>query len=205
MSEIYENLDLKDFEGEIWKDIEDYNGDYQVSNLGRVKSLKFGKERILKYCKHVGDYFCTYLYKNGNSECKRINILVYETFNDYNLKNNEVVHHIDENIKNNYINNLKKLSLSNHIKIHMVGKTKSIEHRNKISNTKKEKIKIGEIKILKGENIKNNILISQDVIQIKLLLKEGKLTQQEIDDIFKIKQARVSEIKLEKSWSNIKI
>lgn len=33
---------------EIWKDIEDYEGLYQVSNLGRVKSLHYGKEKILQ-------------------------------------------------------------------------------------------------------------------------------------------------------------
>ena len=32
---------------EIWKDIEGYEGLYQVSNLGRVKSLKFNKIKIL--------------------------------------------------------------------------------------------------------------------------------------------------------------
>lgn len=32
---------------EIWKDIEGHEGSYQVSNLGQVKSLKYGKERIL--------------------------------------------------------------------------------------------------------------------------------------------------------------
>lgn len=33
---------------EIWHDIEGYEELYQVSNKGRVKSLKYGKERILK-------------------------------------------------------------------------------------------------------------------------------------------------------------
>ena len=33
---------------EIWKGIENYEGLYQVSNLGRIKSLKFGREKILK-------------------------------------------------------------------------------------------------------------------------------------------------------------
>ena len=33
---------------EIWRDIEGYDGMYQVSNQGRVKSIKFGKERILR-------------------------------------------------------------------------------------------------------------------------------------------------------------
>lgn len=35
-------------EKEIWKNIEGYEGLYQVSDQGRVKSLKYGKERILK-------------------------------------------------------------------------------------------------------------------------------------------------------------
>jgi len=43
--EIHENLDLEDLDGEIWKEIEGYSGDYFVSNLGRVKSLKYGKEK----------------------------------------------------------------------------------------------------------------------------------------------------------------
>ena len=35
----YENLSLEDMEGEVWKDVVGYEGLYQVSNLGRVKSL----------------------------------------------------------------------------------------------------------------------------------------------------------------------
>ena len=37
--EIYKNLSLEDMEGEVWKDIEGYEGLYQISNLGRVKRM----------------------------------------------------------------------------------------------------------------------------------------------------------------------
>jgi len=33
---------------EVWKDVIGYEGDYKVSNFGVVKSLKYGKERILQ-------------------------------------------------------------------------------------------------------------------------------------------------------------
>jgi len=98
---------------------------------------------------------------------------------------------ISEIKKEKYKNNeIKKL---NGINNPMFGKKKSEETKNKISDK------------LKGEKHPRHKLTNDKVIQIKLLLKEGKLTQQEIADIFKIKQARVSEIKLEKSWSHIKI
>ena len=37
--EIYKNLSLENLEGEVWKDIPNYEGLYQVSNLGRVKMM----------------------------------------------------------------------------------------------------------------------------------------------------------------------
>ena len=49
---------------EIWKDKKDYEGHYQVSNLGRVKSIKFGKEIILKQ-KIKDGYYYVGLSKNG--------------------------------------------------------------------------------------------------------------------------------------------
>ena len=38
----------KEYLNEIWKPIKGYEGLYEVSNFGRIKSLKFGKERIIK-------------------------------------------------------------------------------------------------------------------------------------------------------------
>lgn len=44
---------------EEWKDIEGYEGLYQVSNQGRVKSLKFGKEKIRKGGKVIRQWAST--------------------------------------------------------------------------------------------------------------------------------------------------
>ena len=47
---------------EIWKDIAGWEGLYQVSTCGRVKSLKYGKERILKHSKNSSGYLTVSLY-----------------------------------------------------------------------------------------------------------------------------------------------
>jgi len=48
-------------------------------------------------------------------------------------------------------------------------------------------------------------LTERDVIQIKLLLKEGKLTQKEIADMFGVSVYTISDIKREITWYHIKI
>lgn len=53
---------------EIWKDIDGYEGLYQVSNLGRVKSFPkktYSKERILTNITNVDGYNVVDLCKNG--------------------------------------------------------------------------------------------------------------------------------------------
>ena len=93
---------------EIWKDIKGYEGLYQVSNMGRVKSLKrisFDgrriEEKILKYKRAGrGQYQCVGLYKNNTSKYKTIHRLVAEAFVP-NPNNLPQVNHKDENPKNN--------------------------------------------------------------------------------------------------------
>ena len=69
---------------EIWKDIKGYEGLYQVSSLGRVKSLNYrgvGKERILKGCRKTTDGYIQYsLIKEGKSFNKYGHRLVAEAF-----------------------------------------------------------------------------------------------------------------------------
>ena len=91
---------------EIWKDIKDYEGHYQVSNLSRVKSIKFGKERILKPVTDRHGYLIVGLWKNNKQKIYKVHRLVAEAFlpNPYNLPQ---VNHKDENPLNNNVNNLE--------------------------------------------------------------------------------------------------
>ena len=44
-----DSLDIHDLDGEIWEDIEGYDGAYQVSNFGRIKSWKCDNGMILNF------------------------------------------------------------------------------------------------------------------------------------------------------------
>jgi len=68
---------------EIWKDIKDYEGLYQVSNLGRIKSLNYnhtGKEKVMKPYKTKKGYFYIHLCKNGEKKLFLVHRLIAETF-----------------------------------------------------------------------------------------------------------------------------
>jgi DNA-binding transcriptional regulator YiaG len=173
---------------EIWKDILDYN-DYQVSNFGRVKSLKFRKEKILKQIKGNRDYFEVGLSKNGISKPKQVHRLVYETFKE-KLEEGYDVHHINEDRENNFVENLESKPHGKHMSDHKTGKHHS------------EKTRIKTSEKMKGKNSK---LTEYQVIKIKILLKEEKLSQQEIADMFGVSRLTISAIKTGRTWSHIKI
>ena len=91
---------------EQWKDIKGYEGLYQVSNEGRVKSLKWNKEKILKGGHHTKGYLQLCLYKDGQVIMKKIHRLVAEAFIP-NPNNYKEVNHKDENKENNSVENLE--------------------------------------------------------------------------------------------------
>lgn len=95
---------------ENWKDINGYEGLYQVSNFGRVKSLVRKKERILKSRYVKGDrnsmYDITALYKNKIREDMSVHRLVVEHFIS-TIPDEMVVNHKDFDGTNNYVDNLE--------------------------------------------------------------------------------------------------
>lgn len=90
---------------EIWKDIEGYEG-YQVSNLGNVRSFKYGKMRFLKPCSDKNGYLIVTLYKNSSSKKCKVHRLVAMAFIP-NPNNLSMVNHKDENPSNNIVSNLE--------------------------------------------------------------------------------------------------
>ena len=95
---------------EIWKDIKDYEGLFQVSNLGRVKSLGNGRtyktSRIRKLYTNKYGYLQVQLCKDGKRKWFRVNRLVATAFLD-NPEGKTEVNHIDEDKTNNRVDNLK--------------------------------------------------------------------------------------------------
>ena len=91
---------------EIWKDVVGYEGLYQVSDKGRVKSLWFGKEKILKPVKDGRGYLLVNFYKNGDMKMCKIHRLVALTFLT-NPQNLPEINHRDEDKTNNKVENLE--------------------------------------------------------------------------------------------------
>ena len=105
-------FDITPLLNEKWKEI--YNGRYQVSNYGRVKSMFFNnrqasidREKILKSVKrNENSYYSVNIYKNNKAHLINVHRLVAESFLE-NTNNYRYVNHKDENKLNNRIDNLE--------------------------------------------------------------------------------------------------
>lgn len=186
---------------EIWVDIRGYEGFYQISNLGRVKSLdreivrvdgkkKIFKGKILNQQIRKG-YYTVYLSKNGKAKTVRVHRLIAMAFIP-NPENKPHIDHINTITTDNRIENLRwvtpKENRNNELtKKHNsesqkgkyvgenhpnYGRKKTEEQKAKISKTKKES------GVHKGENNPNygnrGELNSQSIKVVQLSL-DGKL------------------------------
>ena len=98
---------------EVFRDIPGYEGLYQVSNLGNVKSLgngdnnsNVGKERMLKLQKDKDGYLTVFLSIHNYKKLHKVHRLVAQAFLP-NPNNYPQINHIDENKTNNNVDNLE--------------------------------------------------------------------------------------------------
>ena len=103
---------------EIWKPIPNYEGLYEVSNTGKVKSLRrvikrnhsdyTVKERVLKSYSNDKDYICVNLSKNGNGRTWKVHQLIAMAFLNHKPNGSKiVVDHIDNDRSNNSLENIQ--------------------------------------------------------------------------------------------------
>lgn len=95
---------------EIWKVVEGFE-DYEISNLGRVKSLKFGRELILKTTKNKRGYIVVKLSNKDKSKIFRVHQLVAIAFLGHKPCGMKlVVDHINDITYDNRVENLQIVS-----------------------------------------------------------------------------------------------
>lgn len=147
---------------EIWKDIPNYEGFYQVSNLGRIKSLgnnRLKKEKIMKNRKSKVAGERIILWKDKTCKEFLVARLVAFTFLNEDINNHSLtVNHIDGNRMNNSIDNLELISLKENIqhgfRTGLYKNTqKKIKLTNKITGTIIYPSSLSEGSYLMGRNV----------------------------------------------------
>ena len=153
---------------EIWKPVKNFENRYEVSNTGKVKSLKNDiilKERDLRGYKRVS------LFKDGIAHDKRIHRLVGEVFID-NPENKLEINHKDKNRANNNVDNLEWVT----------SKENSV-HKNKD----------GTGDTYKNENNGNCKLSNNDCISI--IIADRNISHEKLAKIYKVSASQISKIR----------
>ena len=171
---------------ELWKPIKGYEGLYEVSNLGEVRSFrrKGAKGGILKPAENRNGRLFVNLHLNNKGKVKKIHRLVAEAFVP-NPEGKPEVNHIKGNPKNNHVDNLEwATSLENQ------------EHAKRL-----------RLNVYLGEEHPKAKLNNRQVRVMKHILKENwyGITNLSISKIFGVAPSTISDIKSGYTWSHIVI
>ena len=176
---------------EVWKDIPDFEGSYQVSNIGRVRSVdrvvtfKDGsmrkyKGKVLKPSIGSSGYEQVMLY-DDNGYNKSVHRLVLETFKPHVSMSNLEVNHMDGDKLNNHLTNLEWVTGRDNI-LHA--------HDTGLIN-------------IRGEGNPNTTLSNADVLEILQRLDKGEL-QKDIGLDYGVSKSCISRINRGLRWRSVK-
>lgn len=184
--EHWKNLNIDNLPNEIWKPIKDYEGLYEISNYGRIKSLSrksktkiIKDEKILKTFKRHTGYIQAKLSKKSKLYNPIVSRIVAEAFLEkpsYKC----VTNHIDCVRDNNHVDNLEWISQSQNTRYAFLKGNKS-QKGEKNNRSKLTMEKVNEIRKFKQNN--------------------DHLSQQEIADHFNLKRENVKDIINYKTWN----
>ena len=144
---------------EQWREISGRDGDYEVSNQGRVKSHKRKKPCILRHDMDRFGYHRVVLYENGERRKYQVHRLVAEAFIGPAPSNKHEINHADGCKDHNSADNLEWTTSSEN-KLHAE--------------------RMGLVDRVRGERHGQSKLITDDVKKIRQLCANGKMLQREI-------------------------
>ena len=174
---------------EIWKPVVGYEGLYEVSNKGQIKSLpkgigrigvnhRFNKERIRRQFISNG-YYSVSLDGKEKPTCKGVHRLVMEAFCPISKKRE--VNHKDGNRLNNNLENLEWVTSK---------------------ENKKHAFETGLCDHRKGEGLYNSKFTEGQIKDIRQMWREGK-TQTSIAKIFGVTKGCINHIIHKRNWRHV--
>jgi hypothetical protein len=174
-------------EEEIWKPIPGWEGLYEASNMGRVRSLdhvdRRGRHlsgRVLKQVISNGRrYLCVTLHKNNQQSTQNVHVLICQAFHGPRTKG-KVVGHWDGNGLNNIVSNLRWTTQIKNI------------HDKYRHNT-----------IIRGEKQWNSKLSENDVIAIREMYKNATMSCFDIAEKYNLHHTTVHRIINKTSWRHV--
>jgi hypothetical protein len=179
---------------ETWKPVLGYEGAYEVSDLGNVRSVSRSYEeqteykdtgrkrirrhrgRLLKFHADKAGYKRCYLSKDSKAKAFLVHRVIWEAFTGEPIPKTYQIDHIDSNKQNNRFDNLRCVSRREH---------------GKISADK------GELKCY------NRKLTKKDVLEIKQMLLDEAVSYQSIADKYGVHRSTIQAIYTGKSWSHV--
>jgi hypothetical protein len=183
---------------EIWKPVVGYEGYYEISNLGRVKTsaifirhdgnwseeggyikkIKIRNQQTNRY-----GYKTIKLCKLGNCKQMRVHRLVAEAFIPTDNLNNQI-NHIDGDKTNNNIANLEWVTAAENMRhaweTGLVNKDHTI-----------------------GSKHHNALLDEQKVVEIRKLYEAGGITQKEIAEMYGVKFGTIKDVISKRTWNHV--